>query len=248
MTGDRPIGPATTEVEIEAERVSMLFRQTPMAAVVAAVNATLMTAIILGTEGDRRALAWLTAMLLVAALRGLAVRAWRRDPAARAHVRRWAWIGMAGAFAAGLVLGGGAIWLWPQSETRQLFWVFLVGGMCAGAAGLHHAHFPTLLAFVLPACLPFVARYALDGTERGLGAAAMILVFIVAVSASTWRSGRRFRRQPPAPARPGAAGAGTRRHQLPAAGGDDAPPRDRGEPAAGAEDGGGRPAHRRHRA
>ena len=155
---------------------------------------------------------------------------------------------MAGAFAAGLVLGGGAIWLWPQSETRQLFWVFLVGGMCAGAAGLHHAHFPTLLAFVLPACLPFVARYALDGTERGLGAAAMILVFIVAVSASTWRSATEF--------------AANLRLRLDLARqarelddtnsrlrrGDDAPPRDRGEPAAGPEAGGGRPAHRRRRA
>jgi hypothetical protein len=46
--------------------------------------------------------------------------------------------------------------------------------MCAGAAGLHHAHVPTLLAFILPAALPFVARYALEGTERGFGAAAMM--------------------------------------------------------------------------
>ena len=170
----------------------MLYRQMPMAAAVAMVNAALMTAILLGTEGDRRALVWFVAMLLVAALRLLAVRGWRRDPAARAHARRWGRIGTAGAFAAGLVLGGGAIWLWPQSETYQLFWVFLVGGMCAGAAGLHHAHLPTLLAFILPAALPFVARYALEGTERGFGAAAMILVFLAAVSISAWRSGCDF--------------------------------------------------------
>ncbi|WP_431269719.1 ATP-binding protein [Dankookia sp. P2] len=45
-----------------------------------------------------------------------------------------------------------------------------------------------LLAFILPAALPFVARYALEGTERGLGAAAMILVFLAAVSISALRS------------------------------------------------------------
>ena len=66
------------------------------------------------------------------------------------------------------------------------FWVFLVGGMCAGAAGLHHAHVPALMAFILPAALPFVVLYLLEGTERGLGAAAMILVFLGAVSASAW--------------------------------------------------------------
>ncbi|TDH64358.1 response regulator [Dankookia rubra] len=147
-----------------------------------------MTAILLGTEGDRRALGWFAAMVLVAGLRLLATRAWRRDPAARANARRWGRIGTAGAFAAGLVLGGGAAWLWPQSETYQLFWVFLVGGMCAGAAGLHHAHLPTLLAFILPAALPLVARYALEGTERSFGAVAMILVFLAAVSISAWRS------------------------------------------------------------
>src|SRR3954454_9093870 len=188
LSGPHPLDLTATEAEIEAERVAVLYRQMPMAAAVAMVDAALMTAILLGTEGDRRALVWFFAMLSVAALRLLAVRGWRHDPSARAHARRWGRIGTAGAFAAGLVLGGGAIWLWPQSETYQLFWVFLVGGMCAGAAGLHHAHVPTLLAFILPAALPFVARYALEGTERGLGAAAMILVFLGAVSISAWRS------------------------------------------------------------
>ena len=49
----------------------------------------------------------------------------------------------------GLSWGGGAAWLWPPSESLQLFWVFVVGGMCAGAAALHHAHLPTALAFIL---------------------------------------------------------------------------------------------------
>ena len=197
LPGARPRRPrhidrAATDAEIEVERVAVLYRQMPMAAAVAMVNAALMTTILLGSDGDRRALGWLAAMVLVATLRLLAARAWRRDPAARAHARLWGRIGLAGASAAGLVLGAGAIWLWPQSETRQLLWVFLVGGMCAGAAGLHHAHLPTLLAFVLPAALPFVARYALEGTERGFGAAAMILVFLAAVSVSALRSSCEF--------------------------------------------------------
>ena len=124
-----------------------------------------------------------------------------------------AWIGTAGAFAAGLVLGGGAIWLWPQSETHQLFWVFLVGGMCAGAAGLHHAHLPTLLAFILPAALPFVARYALEGTERGFGCGGDDPGLPGRGLDQRLALGRRLRRQPPPPARPGAAGAGAGRHQ-----------------------------------
>ncbi|MCB4821603.1 ATP-binding protein [Roseicella aerolata] len=151
-----------------------------------------MTAILIGVQGDRRALAWCAAMVLVAALRLLSARAWRRDPAARDRTGFWSVIGCCGTFAAGLALGGGAAWLWPASETWQLFWVFLVGGMCAGAAGLHHAHLPAVLAFILPAGLPLVARYALEGSERGLAAAAMILVFLGALTLSACRSSREF--------------------------------------------------------
>jgi hypothetical protein len=48
--------------------------------------------------------------------------------------------------------------LLPASETYQLFWVFLIGGMCAGATALHYAHLPTLLAFVVPASSPLAIR------------------------------------------------------------------------------------------
>src|SRR3954471_19048291 len=113
LSAPHPLDLTATEAEIEAERVAVLYRQMPMAAAVAMVNAALMTAILLGAEGDRRALVWFFGMLSVAALRLLAVRGWRRDPTARVHARRWGRIGTAGAFAAGLVLGGGAIWLWP---------------------------------------------------------------------------------------------------------------------------------------
>ena len=70
--------------------------------------------------------------------------------------------------------------MWPEAEVVWLFWVFVIGGMCAGAAALHYAHLPTAGAFILAASLPVALRFALDGDARGLGAAAMILVFAAA--------------------------------------------------------------------
>jgi signal transduction histidine kinase len=184
--------PLTDAAELRAARVATLFRQTPLAAAVSLVNAALMTAILVGVQGDHRALAWCAVMVLVAGLRLLSARAWRHDPMARERVGLWGLIGCCGTFAAGLALGGGAAWLWPASETWQLFWVFLVGGMCAGAAGLHHAHLPAVLAFILPAGLPLVALYALEGSGRSLAAATMILVFLGALTVSACRSSREF--------------------------------------------------------
>jgi signal transduction histidine kinase len=82
--------------------------------------------------------------------------------------------------------------LLPASETYQLFWVFLIGGMCAGATALHYAHLPTLLAFVVPASSPLAIRFALEGSGRRAAAAAMIAVFVVALVVISRRSSNYF--------------------------------------------------------
>ena len=142
------------------------FEQTPAAAAVTVVNAGLMAAVLVAAEQDRRAYAWLAIVVLVTAARLALWRAFRRAPQASAQHRRWSLASACGAFAAGLVWGGGSVLLFPQSETYQLFWAFLIGGMCAGAAALHHAHLPTALAFILPACLPLAVRFALEGSTQ----------------------------------------------------------------------------------
>jgi signal transduction histidine kinase len=74
----------------------------------------------------------------------------------------------------------------------QLFWVFVVGGMCTGAAALHHAHLPTALAFILPAGAPIALRFAAEGSEWGLARAAMIIVFLAALGVSGVRGSAYF--------------------------------------------------------
>ncbi|WP_240046953.1 response regulator [Paracraurococcus ruber] len=175
-----------------AEQVAQIYRETPMAAGVGGINAALMAALLLQTEGEQRALTWLLAMLLISALRLVTWLAWRRDPAARGRARHWGRIGTAGAICAGIGFGAGGAWLWPDTAAGQFAWIFLIGGMCAGAAGLHHAHLPTALGFILPAALPFAAIYAGMGSPDALSASAMILVFVAALTASAWRSSREF--------------------------------------------------------
>ena len=154
------------EAAVRIERVRSAFEQTPAAAAVAVVNAGLMAGVLVTAEQDRRAYAWLAVVVLVPAARLALWRAFRRASQAFAEHRRWSLASASGAFATGLVWGGGSVPLFPQSETYQLFWAFLIGGMCAGAAALHHAHLPTAIAFILPACLPLAVRFALDGSTQ----------------------------------------------------------------------------------
>jgi signal transduction histidine kinase/CheY-like chemotaxis protein len=82
--------------------------------------------------------------------------------------------------------------LFPASEIYQLFWTFLIGGMCAGSAALHHAHLPTSLAFIVPASLPLAVRFAAGGSAHDAVAGAMIAVFVIALVVTSRRSSRYF--------------------------------------------------------
>ncbi len=180
------------ELEVRAERVAAVFRQTPLAVVVSALNAALMVLLLGAVMPVAGLAAWFVAGLALGALRLLAWRAHARDAAPAERVTRWEVVGGALAALAGLLWGGGAAWFWPASETHQMLWVFVVGGMCAGAAVLHYAHLPTVLGFILCAGLPVAGRLAADGSGRGLVAAMMIAIFLVALAISCRRSSAHF--------------------------------------------------------
>src|SRR4030095_6113819 len=91
-----------------------------------------------------------------------------------------------------MLWGRGSVLLFPEGEIYQLFWAFLIAGMCAGAVALHYAHLPSALAFIFPAGLPLAIRFALEGGERRAAAAAMIGVFLVALVVTARRSSRYF--------------------------------------------------------
>jgi signal transduction histidine kinase len=184
--------PMNIEGEVRIERLRVAFQQIPVAAVVTVVNAALISAVLVGTEEHRRVYVWLAVTVLIAAARLALWRAYCHVRLASAQYRLWSMASACGAFAAGLLWGGGSVLLLPASETYQLFWVFLIGGMCAGATALHYAHLPTLLAFVVPASSPLAIRFALEGSGRRAAAAAMIAVFVAALVVISRRSSNYF--------------------------------------------------------
>jgi signal transduction histidine kinase len=64
----------------------------------------------------------------------------------------------------------------------QIFFILVIGGMCAGAVVLNMPHLPTLLAFLLSASLPVAFRLFARGSMADTALAAMIIVFAVALS------------------------------------------------------------------
>ena len=180
------------EAEVRAARVQAAFEQIPVAAIVTAANAFLMAGVLVSAGHGRGAYAWLALSILVAAARLAVWRVYRRAAPERGDYQRWSLASTYGAFAAGLLWGGGSFLLFPEGEIYQLFWAFLIAGMCAGAVALHYAYLPSALAFIFPAGLPLVIRFALEGEQRSAAAAAMIGVFLIALAVTVRRSSRYF--------------------------------------------------------
>ena len=67
---------------------------------------------------------------------------------------RWGDLAAAGAFVSGMLWGAAPFVFSPLDEAHLLFLGLVLSSMCAGAASVHAAHFPSMAAFIIPAILP----------------------------------------------------------------------------------------------
>jgi len=68
----------TSEADIRAVRVRVVFQQTPVTMIVAVINASIMAAVLVAVEHDGRAYAWFAAVFVLAMLRLALWWAYRR--------------------------------------------------------------------------------------------------------------------------------------------------------------------------
>ena len=175
-----------------AARVRSIYERLTATSVITVVNGALIVAVLEWRAASPWPWLWLGLVAALAVARIASGRAWRRDPQALDRLPRWEAIAVAGSLLSGALWGLGSAGLFPADETGQWLWIFLIGGMCAGAATLHAAHAPTALAYILPASAPLALRLALAGRPEQSAAAAMIVVFLVAIAFTVFRFSRQF--------------------------------------------------------
>ncbi len=180
------------ETLVETERIQSVFQQAPVTLGVTVLNAVL-TAVVLGPVSDRALLLiWLALVVAVSAARMAVRQSFLRRVSKGVRIRRWAVLTVAGSLTTGSLWGAGAAGLCPAVETYQLFFSFVIGGLCAGTTTVNSAHLPSVLAFLLPATLPLAASFLADASAVRLVSALMILVFAAALSLTSLRAHRAF--------------------------------------------------------
>jgi diguanylate cyclase (GGDEF)-like protein len=190
----RPANARTPQIEVSVRSVRLrsALQQIPAAALVTIVNATLMAVLLKVTEPKRGIYTWLGLTIIIAAVRLCLWWSYRHHGQLVNHYRFWSSAHACGAFAAGLAWGAGSVLLLPSADEYQLFWVFVIGGMSAGAASIHYPYWPTVACFIVPASLPLAVRFGLDGWGHHAVAAAMIIVFVTALLVTSWVASRNF--------------------------------------------------------
>ncbi len=159
-----------------------MFRQMPVALAVNLVNAALVAIVLTPMTVQLWPFIWFGVVAAVTAGRGILW--WRARRANTAADSRWWSIGATlGALLAGLSWGlGGALLFALVPPLAQLFVTIVIGGMCTGAVVLSATHLPTLLAFLLAACLPMAGRFVAAGTPADSVVGAMIMVYATAMA------------------------------------------------------------------
>jgi signal transduction histidine kinase/ActR/RegA family two-component response regulator len=168
---------------VYAEQVRSLFRQMPVALSVNVVNAALVAIVLTPLATRPFPLPWFVSVALVTMGRGILWLRYRRAPVQPENTRRWLWLATYGSLLSGLCWGIGGFILFPVlPASGQLFLVIVMGGMCAGAMAISASHLPSLLAFLLPTGLPMALRFFAQGSTKDSLLAAMIVVFVAALS------------------------------------------------------------------
>ena len=176
---------------LRLEQVRLAYDQTTPSQLVAVLNALVFVAVQSLVIAPHVALAWLSAVCLLALIRIAVAAAFSRAAPKPAELERWRAYVIIGAVASGIVWGSAAVFLFPPvNQAHQVFVAFMVGGMVAGGVTTLGSVFPAFVAFAILAVVPVVIRFAMQHDAVPYAMGWMALVFLVAVISIARRSHR----------------------------------------------------------
>ncbi len=189
-----PTGPTRADLRTRAlrtEQVDLLYSHVPFAAVLSAVNAVILAVAQHSVVPPATIGLWVGYILLVNLLRLRWTYRYHHTPAAARETRPWERLFLTGVVLSGMGWGAAGIWLAPAGEPlHQMFVVFVLAGMTAGAVMALSARREAFFAFALPALTPMIVTCFQRGTTVSVAMAAMGCLFAALASAIAIRLSR----------------------------------------------------------
>jgi PAS domain S-box-containing protein len=164
---------------IYAEQVKLLYRNLPLGLLATQANAFILLAIQWSVIDHGVLLAWFAAITLTAVSRVGLFAAYRRAHLTQDTAHRWvAWFTI-GTVLSGIIWGSAGILLFPSEMSHQVFIIFVLAGMTAGAVVSFSALWKIGLIFILFTLTPLSVRLFAEGRDMHLAMGVMSLLFML---------------------------------------------------------------------
>ena len=177
---------------LKGEQVRYLYRHLPTALAINALLGAILVAVQSRVVPAHLRFGWLAAFYMVLMVRAALLVLWRKAASSPAYdAQTWLDRFRITTAATGVAWGVGSILLSSAGNiVHQVYVVFVLGGLCAGAITSLAIDRISAMGFLLPTVAPFITYLALEDNEISLGMSAMTLLFLVFITASARLSER----------------------------------------------------------
>ncbi len=172
---------------IRAEQVRLLYANLSGGLLASLFNALLLIFVQRNVIAHSVLWMWFAAVAGITLFRYVLQRRYFAEANAAANSLRWeTWFSLSTAVS-GLAWGAAGVFLFPRELAHQVFVVFVLAGMTAGAVVSYSALVRMALYFVLPALLPLTVRLLFVGQSMPFAMGMMSFLFIVLMLATAQR-------------------------------------------------------------
>ena len=179
---------------VYAEQVRSTLAHLPLTLSVSVLNSALVGLVLLSAVSAYRIAVWIGLVAGLSAIR-LAFWYWYRRAAVQPCNNQWrTYLPAGGSLASGVLWGASVFLFSPLDESHLLFLAVVIAGMCAGAATIHAAHFPSAIGFILPAVLPLAISFLEQGSRPLVASGIMAGVFAISLCFASLQFRKWFRK------------------------------------------------------
>ena len=179
----RPQSSRDRQDTIQGEEIRLLFSNSPLVLLVSSLNALILVLVQRHVLAPRILLSWIGYMLVVIVGRLVLGYAFLHRSESDQNFSLWKRWFLVGTFLSGLGWGATGVWLAPTNQPlHQMFVVFVLAGMSAGAVMALSARREAFFTFTLPALVPMIVIFFQQGTPISVAMASMGCIFIVVAS------------------------------------------------------------------
>ena len=150
---------------VYAEQVRSSYAHLPLTLSVSVLNSILLGLVLTSVASELTILSWISLVFGLSIVRWALWYSHRYLDIGPDYNPWWTRLAVVGALLSGILWGLGPFIFFSLDESHLLFLALVISGMCAGAATVHAAHFPSVVAFIVPAILPLTVNFFVQGNR-----------------------------------------------------------------------------------